>query len=284
MSTMKKVSVAMIGCLWLSMGYAEGWIEQPSTFWKDEQFQKAFMGSYGVKAEIEPRITVVEKQVMEKVLKHLSAENETQKAVDLLVKSITPASSALFDFTLANLYFQEDKLDEAVKFYTQATAKFPTFQRAYKNLGLIYVRQSKFEEAIAPLTQSLELGAIDNVTYGLLGYALASTEQHVSAESAYRQAILLQPKTLDWKVGLCRSLFKQQKFGEAIALCEDLLKLTGQKPDYLLLQANAYLGLKQPMQAAQIYEILDLEGKTPVAALQTLGDPSPSFTRCLAAK
>jgi tetratricopeptide (TPR) repeat protein len=269
---MKQILIVLIGSITISMTQAQGWIEQPSTFWKDEQFQKAFMGSYGTKAEIEPRITVLEKQVMEKVLKHLSAENETPKAIELLMKSITPASSAIFEFTLANLYFQDDKLDDALKYYSAAIAKFPSFQRAHKNKGLIHIRQGKFEEALAPLTQTMELGAADGMTYGLLGYAYASTEQHVCAESAYRQAILLQPKTMDWRLGLCRSLFKQQKYGEAIALCDDLLKITGNKPDYLLLQANAYLGMKQPMRAAEIYEILDLSGKLPVAALQTLGD------------
>jgi len=269
---MKKIGIMMVATCSITLVFAQGWIEQPATFWKDEQFQKGFMGSFGVKAEIEPRITVVERQAMEKILKHLSAEKETKQAVELLQKSITPASSALFDFTLANLYFQDDKLDEALACYTSAVAKFPTFQRAHKNLGLIYVRQGKFEEAITPLTQSLELGDVGGMTYGLLGYAYASTEQHLPAETAYRQAILFQPKTLDWKLGLCRCLFKQQKYGEAIVLCDDLIKQGGAKPDYYLLQANAYLGLKQPLQAAEIYEILDLTGKTPPVALQTLGD------------
>ena len=269
---MKQILIVLIGSIAFSMTQAQGWIEQPSTFWKDEQFQKAFMGSYGTKAEIEPRITVLEKQVMEKVLKHLSAENETIKAMELLVKSITPSSSAIFEFTLANLYFQDDKLDDALKYYSAAITKFPSFQRALKNRGLICIRQGKFEEALAPLTQTMELGSVDGMTFGLLGYAYASTEQHVCAETAYRQAILLQPKIMDWKLGLCRSLFKQQKFGESIALCDELFKLSGNKAEYLLLQANAYLGLKQPMRAAEIYELLDLSEKTPIASLQTLGD------------
>jgi tetratricopeptide (TPR) repeat protein len=98
------------------------------------------------------------------------------------------------------------------------------------------------------------------------------SEQYVSAESAYRLAMMFQPKTLDWKMGLCRVLFKQQKYGEAIAMCDELLRRDPGKADYLLLQANAYLGLKQPMQAAEIYELLDLTGKTPLSALHTLGD------------
>ena len=248
------------------------WIDQPETFWKEPAFQKAFMGSYGMRAEIEPRVTVVEKELMDKVMKLMAEEGGTPKAVALLEKNIKPASSAVFDFTLANIHFQEDRLTNAVACYRAATTKFPTFQRAYKNTALIHIRLGEFEAAVEPLVMCIELGVNDGLTYGLLGYAYTMTEQYVSAESAYRLAMLFQPKTLDWKIGLCRTLFKQQKYGEAIALCDELLRRAPDKADYLLLQANAYLGLKQPMKAAEIYEMLDLSGKTPVAALYTLGD------------
>jgi len=252
--------------------HAGDWIEQPETFWKEPAFQKAFMGSYGMRAEIEPRVTVVEKELMDKVMKLMAEEGGTPKAVALLEKNIKPASSAVFDFTLANIHFQEDRLTNAVACYRAAIEKFPTFQRAYKNTALIRIRLGEFEAAIEPLVTCIELGVSDGLTYGLLGYAYTMTEQYASAESAYRLAMMFQPKTLDWKVGLCRTLFKQQKYGEAIALCDELLRRDPGKSDYLLLQANAYLGLKQPMKAAEIYELLDLTGKTPVAALHTLGD------------
>jgi len=247
-------------------------IDQPETFWKDPAFQKAFMGSYGIRAEIEPRVTVVEKEVMDKVMKLMAEDGGSDKAAALLEKNLKPTTSAVFDFTLANLHFQEDRLTNALSCYQRAVEKFPSFQRAYKNMALIHIRQGAFEEAIAPLTTCIELGVNDGLTYGLLGYAYTMTEQFVSAESAYRLAMMFQPKTLDWKLGLCRALFKQQKYGEAIAMCDELLRLDPGKADYLLLQANAYLGMKQPMQAAEIYELLDLSGKTPLPALHTLGD------------
>ena len=39
-----------------------------------------------------------------------------------------------------------------------ATEKFPSYRRAYKNLGLVYVRQNRLQEAIAPLSQVVQLG------------------------------------------------------------------------------------------------------------------------------
>jgi len=269
---MKRTSLILITTACAAFVRAGEWIDQPETFWREPAFQKAFMGSYGMRAEIEPRVTVVEKEGMDKVMKLMAEEGGTGKAVQFLEKTIKPATSAVFDFTLANIHFQEDRLTNALACYLAAVEKFPSFQRAYKNMGLIRIRQGDFEAAIEPLTRCIELGVNDGMTYGLLGYAYTMAEQYVSAESAYRLAMMFQPKTLDWKLGLCRALFKQQKYGEAIAMCDELSRRDPGKADYLLLQANAHLGLKQPLQAAEIYELLDLSGRTPVAALHTLGD------------
>ncbi|HRU94877.1 MAG TPA: hypothetical protein P5195_06600, partial [Anaerolineae bacterium] len=108
-------------------------IDQPETFWKDPAFQKAFMGSYGIRAEIEPRVTVVEKEVMDKVMKLMAEDGGSDKAAALLEKNLKPTTSAVFDFTLANLHFQEDRLTNALSCYQRAVEKFPSFQRAYKN-------------------------------------------------------------------------------------------------------------------------------------------------------
>ena len=40
--------------------------------WDDPSFRKEFLGSYGVRSEVEPRVTQVERDEMEKVLPLLS--------------------------------------------------------------------------------------------------------------------------------------------------------------------------------------------------------------------
>jgi hypothetical protein len=130
------------------MASADEWIEQPATFWKEPAFQQAFMGSYGMRAEIEPRVTVVEKGVMEKVMKLMGASGGNAKAVELLEKSTNAAASAVFDFTLANIHFQEDRLTNAAACYSSAIAKFPSFQR---RLCLFHDRTVRiFGERLSP--------------------------------------------------------------------------------------------------------------------------------------
>jgi tetratricopeptide (TPR) repeat protein len=246
--------------------------------WDDPTFQKEFMGSYGFQAELEPRVTSVEREQMEDILGFMR-DGEENRAIDELQKILTGKTrkgeaepSAIFDFTLGNLYFQREEFDKAATHYQDAIAKFPSFLRAYKNLGLIQIRQGAFEKAVQSLSKVVELGGRDGLTFGLLGYGYSSTGQFVSAESAYRNAMLLQPDVLDWKLGLTQSVFKQQKYGEAVTLCGELIAKYPERADYWLLQANAYIGLGEPMKAAENFEIIQRMGKATVPSLYTLGD------------
>ncbi|MDF7800811.1 tetratricopeptide repeat protein [Pontiellaceae bacterium B1224] len=245
---------------------------QDLSIWDEEEFQRQFMASYGVNTDIEPKLTAVEYEQMQKILDAMSEDDDTAKAEQLLLKNCKESSSATFEFTLANIYFQQDKLNEALYRYDQAIEQFPNFRRAYKNAGLIHVRNGDFKKAIPYLTKTIELGGHSGIAYGLLGFAYGSTENQLCAESAYRQAILLDPDTVDWQLGLARSFFKQQKFGDAVSLCNILIEKNPDNGDFWLLQANAYLGLKQPMRAAENYEYVNAMGQSTPESMTMLGD------------
>jgi len=251
-------------------------IRHDPKIWQDAAFQRAFMGSYGVKTDIEPTVSSVEREDMEKIMQLMSEEKEPEKNVakakKLLMKNLGDASSAIFDFTLANIAFQDDNHDEAFKYYQSAVNKFPSFQRAWKNMGLIGVRKGNYAEAIRALTRAIELGAVEGYSFGLLGFAYFSTGDYLSSESAYRQAMLMQPVNLDWKLGLLRTLYKQRRFGEVAALCETLIAQNPEKKDYWLMRANAFLGMNQQLKAAEIYELLAMEEQASGKVLNMLGD------------
>ena len=184
----------------------------------------------------------------------------------------TEASSAVFDFTLANIYFQGEDLERAIADYKRAVAKFPKFRRAWKNLALIYVRQGDFVRAVPALTKVVELGGGDALTEGLVAFGYSGHDDHLEAESAYRMAILLDPATRDWKLGLARSFFKQQRYADAVALVGKLIEETPEATELWLLQANAYIGLGQTARASENYEIVDRLGKSTADSLNMLAD------------
>jgi tetratricopeptide (TPR) repeat protein len=161
-------------------------------------------------------------------------------------------------------------------------AKFPSFRRAWRNLGLIHVKQAsskegheaqdEYDAAIRAFTRMIELGGADAYSYGLLGFAYTAKQDFLPAEASYRNALLLQPENTEWRLGLTRCVFKQQKFEDAVALLDVLLARYPEKAEFWQLQAQAFLGLKQPLRAAQNLEVVDRLGKATPDNLHTLGD------------
>lgn len=238
--------------------------------WSDPAFIKTFTGSYGFLAGYEPQISDEEKEALRSLIDLIKASPKV--AIQQLEPQIQASSSAAFDFILANLYFQDGNLEKAEQYYKSAIEKHPDFRRAYKNLGLVLVQDGNFDDAIPTISKAIELGEADGRSYGLLGYGYLIGERYYPAEAAYRQAILMQPDVTDWKVGLARCLLETERYADAIALFDTLLKDAPDNADYWLLQANAYLGKGEPMVAAKNIEIVRLMGEADLATLTLLGD------------
>jgi tetratricopeptide (TPR) repeat protein len=239
--------------------------------WNDARFQRHFAESYLAETDVEPKLTDAEVEKLQKVAAAIAAD-DLAGALTLLSKQRGPAASAVVDFTVGNLHFQRDELDQAAEAYFIAVDKYPKFRRAWRNLGLIHVRRGEFGPAVDALARVVELGGGDALTYGLLGYAHSNVGNQVSAESAYRMALLLDPLTIDWKMGLARSFFEQKRYADAAALCDQLINANPQRVDLWLLQANAFIGLEQPLRAAQNYEIVETLGGSTTDSLVTLAD------------
>ena len=254
--------------------FPQTWASQASQLeldvWNDPVFKKQFVAYYGIKAEAEPRITSEEVAILEKVRPLMV--DDLPKAENVLKGRMKADCSAILDFTLGGIQFQQDKMADALGNYQKAVAKFPSFRRAWRNLGLIYVRSGRHDDAISAFTRMIELGGGDAYSYGLLGFAYAAKLDYQAAEAAYRNALLLQPENTEWRLGVTRCVFKQQRFEDAVTLLETLIGRYPDKADFWLLQAQAYLGLKQPLKAAVNLEAVDHLGKATVDSLYTLGN------------
>jgi tetratricopeptide (TPR) repeat protein len=239
--------------------------------WRDPVFQKQFVGGYGINAEIEPRVTPDEVKILEKVRPLMASD--LKKAAEQLAGSMKPDCSAVLDFTLGSICWQLDDLDSALRHYNKAVEKFPSFRRAWHNLGLIFVRTANWNAAIGAFIKMLELGGgSDAYAYGLLGFAFASQQDYQPAEAAYRNALMLQPESTEWRLGLTRCAFKQGKFADCEALLDVLIARYPDKAEFWLLQAQTYIQLKQPLKAAQNFEAVDRIGKSTLDSLYSLGD------------
>lgn len=255
--------------------HAADLMQYPShEYWQDPEHQAEFMASYGVNPATEPKLSQEEQVLFKEIITVLQAPEGGGRdiAIQQLESAITPESSAALDFTLANLYAEKGDLDTSIKHYQASIKKEKNFLRAHKNLGLFLSQKGKFEEAIPSLTRAVNLGAVDAVTYGLLGLGYLNTGSVLSAEGAYRQAVVFDPETNDWKLGLARSLIEQQKFTPAIALIDEILAQKPEDANLWMAQANAYLGLNEPHLAAANFEILRRMNEASAESLLLLGD------------
>lgn len=241
-----------------------------ASMWNDTEFVKSFTASYGVLTGYEPEISDAEKDALRGLLQII--KSNPSSAISQLEPQIKGNSSAAFDFILANLYFQQSDLANAEKHYRTAVRKYPNFRRAHKNLGLVLVQANKLRPATDSLSKALELGDVDGRAYGLLGYCYLTQQLYYPAEAAYREAILMQPKVRDWKLGLARCLVETDQSKAAVSLFDSLLKEEPDNADFWLLQANAFISMDATLAAAQNLEVVRRMGKAKVPTLTMLGD------------
>lgn len=236
----------------------------------DPEWQKRFLGSYGFLSGAEPQVGAGELELLREVIDLMKVN--PRAAAARLQGETGPDSSAALDFILANLDFQNGQLESAAGHYQRAIEKFPDFRRAHKNLGLLQVQQGDFARGARHLGKAVELGDRDGRNYGLLGYCYLNLDNPLAAESAYRNAVLQEPDTRDWQLGLAQALLAMERHEEAIALFDALLQARPDESNIWLLQANAYLGIDQPRAAAVNLEAVRMLGKAQASTLTLLGD------------
>jgi Flp pilus assembly protein TadD len=185
---------------------------------------------------------------------------------------LKPDSSALLNHLLGRLHLQLGDADNAATQFELAVARFPDFRRAHKDLGFLHVREGRFEEAVRHLTRVIELGGADGNTFGLLGVAHLNRQKHLSAETAYRNAILYSPAVADWKLGLIKSLIEQGKYDESLALLDELLIENPGNERLWSIQGSVLLQKNEPARAAVNFEVLRKLGEADVKTLMLLGD------------
>ncbi|MDG1358773.1 MAG: tetratricopeptide repeat protein, partial [Akkermansiaceae bacterium] len=131
------ISCCLLTCL--SSGAVEP-LALSKDYWKDDAFLSSFNGSYRINARIEPSVTSEERNLLVEI-QPIMAKGERDVALEMLKGNELAESSAAIAFNIGNIYFELGQLESAEQFYLQALKGFPSFRRAHRNLGFVYVRQ-----------------------------------------------------------------------------------------------------------------------------------------------
>ena len=234
------------------------------------EFRQRFIGSYGVLADVEPKLSQADRPLYESIAPYL--QSNPRYAIQQVEKKITNKSNAAFDFLLGNLYYSIQEYDSSRTALRTAIRKFPSFRRAYRTLALIEVQRGQLNASIPLWLKVITLGGGDAQSYGLLAYAYLREEKYRSALTAYTMARMFNPDSEDFKRGEAQCLLMTENYAGAIALFDDLIADAPSNGEYWLFQANAFLSEKHPDKAIANLEIAHDLGNATWQSLSLLGD------------
>lgn len=128
-------------------------------------------------------------------------------------------------------YFQ--RLEDAVRYYQEAIRLKKDYSEAYNNLGTVYMRQKRWDDAIAMFQKALEnlYYATPEMAYYNLARAYEEKGDEAKAVEYYETAIELKKQYLD-PYGRLGLLYQRQgKYGHALGVFQQLrAQLEKQEP------------------------------------------------------
>ncbi|MCK4563498.1 MAG: tetratricopeptide repeat protein [Verrucomicrobia bacterium] len=220
---------------------------------------------------LEPTVTREESQLLNEAF--TIAKTDSLLAIQMLQSIKHPErASAAVDFAIGNFCFQDNRLPQAQAAYEAALKKMPKFRSAIKNLGRIYLLQDQLDQSIELYQQLIADGQADADILLLTGHALLMQDYPVSAESAYRQSLLMRQKNHDAMLGLAKALMQQQRYPEGLALIGEILKEDPMNQELWELRANACLSTGDLESVIRSIETAERLGCSDPDLLATLGD------------
>jgi tetratricopeptide (TPR) repeat protein len=242
-----------------------------------DRFQDSLASSFLSVADVEPTMTQDEREAVMEFQRFMGMNPpDLIRAQALLNAERGVGTNEMFDFLEGWLLFGEGRFEEAIPLLELAVdaqrGGFPSFLRAHKILGFAYMSAERPKDAAKSLSRVIELGGSDALTYGLLGFAHSASQNFFAAERAFDMAILLDPVTESYQLGLVSCYARQRKYQDAIALSQHLIELHPEDPKFWMLQGHAYIGLEQPRKAAEKFEMAGLLGGSTAESVSTLAD------------
>ena len=187
----------------------------PQLFGTSPIFGPPIFGDYEIDVAKNPKLTETESEVFREILEVMKTDKDA--ALQMLKANVTPDSSGSLEFIIGSLYGEKGDNESAMEWFLLAIEKYPNFLRAQRNLAIMMVQSGEFEKAKKHFIKAIDLGSRDSTTFGLLGLCYVNGGQFISAETAYREAIVLNADVKDWQLGLAKALLNQKKYQESIA-------------------------------------------------------------------
>jgi len=198
----------------------------------------------------------------------LSAQGDVNGAVQQweIVARLLPQRAATFE-SLGTICGQANRPAEAQKYFARALALDPESAEAWNGLGLVFVDEGRFLDAVDAFNRGLRFASAGaNGIRMNLARAMEAGGKPIEAERQYRSALAMQPDDLETLLALGHFLVTQQRPGEAREILERAVQADSRSVD-------AHLGLGVVLEqfgdtaeaTRQFREVLKLDPDNPTA-------------------
>jgi len=126
---------------------------------------------------------------------------------------------------LGFVYSKQGRFEEAVDAYRTALEINPYYLNARTNLGLTYGALRRWDEAIAAYEKALEINPRDDAIYNLLGIAYAEKGLLSRAMGAFQKALEINPRSVKAQNNLGNIYLAQRRYEAAVQAYEAALRI-----------------------------------------------------------
>jgi len=130
-----------------------------------------------------------------------------------------PSKAAAKAFDRAFRAWNKGQSDQELRYLTEAVRLDPDYVEARTNLGAVYAKADRPEEALEQYEQALALEPNLALLHSNKAAALVMLSRWEEAEQAGRRAVQLDPKSIDGNYMLGIALMKQGKITPETAAC-----------------------------------------------------------------
>ena len=155
----------------------------------------------------------------------VSAENYYQKSLGIDPQGYVASVG------LGLLEVQLNKLDDALKRFTEITQNYPDRDKGFSGLGIVYSKKNKTSNAMDAFSQALKLNAENKPAMSSLLDLSYQVSQFKQVELAMKQYLEIHPDNLDILLGLAGIFYKSNRIEEAQNTLSLLLKISPHHSD-----------------------------------------------------
>jgi tetratricopeptide (TPR) repeat protein len=166
-------------------------------------------------------------------------EGRIDEAIKTALKAIDlQPNYGVAHYNLGNLYAARGRFDLAQTHFAEALRLYPNYADAYSNFGQLIAERGDIETGIRYFRRAIELNPSLSRAHLNLGVALAKQDRTEEAIGPLQEAVRLDPESAEARNYLGRLYAAQGRYEDAAKLFQDALRI---QPDY----AEAHQGLAQ---------------------------------------